>query len=212
MDLELQEHSEHISRIRRAKEKALDKILTFAYENYYKNDVNRMVNRFWDKSEIEIISNYIKKCKGGSYKYAFITVNPNSITNDNLTHFIKKIDKCCRKIWVERCLWCLEQRGDSRELADQGHGIHAHILLEIKNGKRSSEIRRETYNTFKHLVGNRNHVNIIFSMVDSNFVNYISGQKKDPSKQVKSEMDLYWRGLMELKPIYGNWFDINIEE
>lgn len=193
----------HIMLMQKCMEKAKMKILTNASHAWLMADPARMVDSYWSHNDIEMLSEYYKKCGRGGYKFVFITVNPES--HIQLSMFMRKLKKCCRKVWITKHLFCLEQRGDTP--SNMGNGMHSHMLFEIKPGKRKSEITREVRNTFKYLVGNLLEINFKWSMTATNFENYINGIKKSDDKKEKCEMDLIWREQNDLEATYGNWYE-----
>lgn len=80
-----------------------------------------------------------------------ITINPKP--NTDVTLFVKLMEKAMTKKWITKSYWCFEWRNIDE-------GLHAHAIIQYKT-KRPSEIKREFQTTFKNLIGNNKHVNII---------------------------------------------------
>lgn len=153
---------------------------------------------------IGIMDSYIQKTRCG-YKYMFITVNPRPGTE--LDFLVARMSKFLRKCWVSEFIYCYEQRGDVIT-TPLGSELHVHILVKLTKYKRPSDVKRETWNTFKNCCGNKQHVLVKPSMESTNFVNYIMGEKKDPKKTKAVEFDRQWREEVCLLDFYSTWKNI----
>lgn len=138
------------------------------------------------------ITEYIESRNGNRYKYIMITVNPNEDVEHKL--FCKKIRKALKKVWINNWMYCIEWR-------DGEKGMHAHIKIWLDENKNPYRCKGEFYNTFKHVVGNKQHINIRYSNTDGCFEKYImgikDGEKKknyadDIGNRVKYKMEKYY--------------------
>lgn len=136
-------------------------------------------------------------------KMLWLTVNPkDSVSHEDL---LSKIRKFNSKKWVSHSWYSLEQRGTSEK--DRGKGVHCHILVEMDSKipkKPECEIRRETYNTFKGLVGARKAVDIrlVPPTWKEDKLEYLRGHKDDEDKDTKVAEDILWREANGIKSIY----------
>lgn len=160
------------------------------------NDINEMGNWEYDfyvgnciKEEKELLRKEMK-AKKPDKRYVMVTVNvkPNTKVDD----LVKKWEKLIGKKWVTDSYSCLEWR-------ELENGLHLHSCLEYAK-KAKCEIRRECYNTFKKLVGNKLHVNFQYNTKKDGFVKYIDGWKKMNDGYERKESDKATK-LMRLK--YG---------
>lgn len=141
---------------------------------------------------------------GPSSKYVFIVVNPSPEAQLNLPKLIELASKAMSKVFIEHYIMSFEQRGvlDSPEF---GTGIHMNFLI-VKNEqnmkKKPKRIADEIYNTFKNVCGNRMHVVHRYAANPENFLNYILGEKSDPSKLDLIFGDIEWRKSVGLAGYY----------
>lgn len=139
--------------------------------------------------------------------FYFITISPRDTTPYH--EFKKAVDKYTQRKWVRSYVYVYEQRGmHDQEL---GKGIHMHMIL-VKPEKNFARLLKETKNTFKDLIDDN-----CSSAIDidgrylrdlKNSITYILGKKKDPTKQLKQEMDKLWREKYNIKEYYVNNFSI----
>lgn len=174
-------------------EKAAKKVACeYYYEAIHKDP--GMLNNFLPDSEVENIKEYVlSKEYGQRYKYLMITVNPKE--GMCLTAFHKQIRKSVKKIFIAKSMYCFEWRNIDE-------GLHCHIKIWLKKRKKEVyNIKREFYNTFKHLVGNKQHVNARYSNRDGCFEDYIMGMKAGKPKDTH-QVDVEMRKKHGLKDIY----------
>lgn len=138
--------------------------------------------------------------KRGNRRYRFALITPDFKDNMDVKEVCKKIEKCCKKKWIGKFLWCVEWR-------QEDSGLHAHIRIEITKKKKPSEMKREVFNTFKNLVTNTKFINWRFSNRDNAFVDYVMGykvNKKSKKMELKkySEVDKKMREKYKLKNYY----------
>lgn len=138
------------------------------------------------KSEVR---EYLESRNSSRYKYAMFTINPKEGTV--FSELQKKVEKALKKVWVENYLFCYEWR-------DKDKGLHVHIKVWIKKEKNPYHCKREIYNTFKHLVGNKKHVNVRYSNREGCFDEYIKNGIKDGKKKKNSEFDRINRELLNI--------------
>lgn len=144
-----------------------------------------------------IMDNYIKKLRNG-FEFAMFVVNFRP--DVELEDILVKIRKCLKKIWFKDWMWNLEQRGECAE--EMGKGIHFNLYIELESYKRPSDMHREIYNTFKHLVNNKMCVCGRYAHDGENFKNYVMGIKADKSKERMMIFDRNWRLDLGLKDYY----------
>lgn len=112
-----------------------------------------------------------------------------------------KVKKAIKKKWIVRYMYCWEWRDRNEK------GMHVHMKVELKDGKSPYECRREMYNTFKSLVGNKQHVNSRYSNEEGCFVQYIKGYRyKGDIRSSKNDWDGKIREDLGLRPYYGEEF------
>lgn len=180
---------------KKAVERAISKTICDFYSDYIRNHPNIILRelpmnleddyRRWDAN------------RKGVYKYALATINfdQNKCTIEEM---LNRMDKICRKIWIEKYIYCFECRDK------EYNGIHVHMKIWIKDGKKPYECGREIYNTVKHVVGNRQHVNMRYSNIEGCFEPYIKGVKGDAMKK-NHKYDLEFRQANGLKDLYMNF-------
>lgn len=139
-------------------------------------------------------------------KFVFLTISHSS----NLENVLKHHDlmKSKKIMKLSNYYYSIEQRGET--LADLGQGLHSHIIIKVlpkylKNGNyQKSRLVKETANTYKV---EKNFIDVKFIYTDADFdrtLKYISGIKKDKSKQLKVEMDKVFRSNNNLDIVYTN--------
>lgn len=134
----------------------------------------------------------------------FITINPKP--DVALATFLTILHKYASRAMFSRTLYCVEQRGTIED-DNLGKGFHAHILCCRSNGYPPNKIKKHTYNSFKHLVGNESAIDYggRYCIV-ANRQSYIVGSKKDPAKHPKQAGDVVWREKHSIEPYYGKLF------
>ena len=141
------------------------------------------------------LQEYLKASKAEDRHNAFITINWKPGTTPENTHNI--ITNIITKKWIDEYAITWEQRGEDED--SLGTGYHNHILL-INLEKPKSQIHREIYSTVKNLVGNKFHVDV--RMIPASWIDdkleYMKGNKWDPAKAKKAQMDKLFRSKYEL--------------
>lgn len=136
----------------------------------------------------------------------FITVNPRP--DIDLLEFMKVLRKYVIKKWIDDYIYVIEQRGITED--ESGKGFHSHILIWKPDNKRSSEVIRETKNTFKKIcsVDNPSILNIQNCKEEDieKRKNYMLGLKAlddDPSKEQKQKIDIGFRERNNIEVYYS---------
>ncbi len=168
----MEKRMENLIRTMKARERAVNKLLDqYYFDKIMEGSFN--LDHFIEEEELEELEEYVERRQKRRYKYIMITVNPKEDTPWRTLN--KKVLKCIAKKWIKNATWCYEWR-------EKKMGLHAHIRCEIED-KNPCEINRECYNTFKHLVGNKLHVNIKMSNANKAFLNYVKGLKNGKQKE-----------------------------
>lgn len=105
-------------------------------------------------------------------RYYLITVN--FIPNPPLKEVIKLYFRWKKKKWIKTTYTCLEVRNEKYE------GLHLHSEVTATKKKPKSEIIRETYSTFKKLLGSKASVDVQINK--HGFKPYINGIKNKIAK------------------------------
>lgn len=138
--------------------------------------------------------------------YMFITINPKPEVKLDL--FKKLVLRYCKRSMIKQYLCVFEQR--AAEYEEVGKGFHAHILIERDVSYPPSKVRKNTYNSFKNVVGNPKHVDIpTGKQVVNNRQKYMLELKKQQAKRKSQIMNLRWRKENNLFHFYGNLFHIS---
>lgn len=176
---------------------ALTGIWQNAFREFYQKNPEEMM-QFASNAEKEILGNYLRNVNRGA-RYLYFVINFKD--DIPLSTIMKKMQKACRKVWISRYIWTLEQRGNDED--SMGMGIHGNIVIEVGRYKRPCEAKREMYNTFKHCVGNQMHVCMRRSHDPTNFLKYTLGEKEE-SKMELVEWDRIWRDSLGIEDYYGD--------
>lgn len=176
----------------------MNKIVDKLYGQLLEDDIVENMDFRWDRFIPEDMVNkmkeYMKARRGSRYRWILLTVNVKEGTDLHL--LMKKSEKCSKKIWIKHAEWCYEWR-------EVCTGLHMHMAIEVDDEvkKKPSEMRRECYNTFKHLIGNPQHVNMKFSN-QCCFNSYIRGIKNGEWKENR-ENDIRLRLEYGLEATYS---------
>lgn len=166
-----------MSLFRRSKEKDIRKLLKEFWYDKCMNESAEMDDYVPEIMQEEVYKYLGKRGDKGRYNFAMFTVNFREDVKWGLVK--KKFEKYRKKVWIEKELSCVEWR-------DGDKGLHIHSKVWIRQpteGERKVySFKREVYNTFKSLVGNRLHVNVRYSNKKGCFDEYImrikGGEKK----------------------------------
>lgn len=180
---------------------SLKKVITNKFNLYWTDflENEEVVKMYPIFKDIEIINN-----KKDKTEFVFITVNPRP--DVSLKIFMDTIQKAISKVWIERYIYVIEQRGENEE--ELGKGIHTHILL-YKGKKKLSELHREMGNTFKKIVDTSNYALFNISGCKDEDIdkrkNYMLGIKNDENKHLKQKMDVIYRLRNNIETSYQKW-------
>lgn len=184
--------NEGMTRFYESKKYALQKIEKEFWYDFYMKDPEALKFQY-PKSIGNDLCEYLTKRGRSRYKYIMFTVNPREGTSVEL--FNNKIEKCLKKVWIKNYIACIEVRNERHE------GMHCHIRVEVIDGKYSYDCKREVYNTFKHLVDHKLHVNARYSNREGAFVEYVKGFKKGTRKSCWTFSEQF-RGKHSLPSVY----------
>lgn len=155
-----------------------------AFEIGKKRAYEKLSQMFWhdyiiEHIDEEIISNSMKewahqKFQKSSANIFMITVNPRDDVDLDILN--KKVEKAIKKKYIDHFMYCYEWREENK-------GLHCHIRIVTNKKKKRSEIKREFYNTFKHLVGNSMHVDVKYGCRKDSYIDYIKGIKNGQPKE-----------------------------
>lgn len=189
------------------------KLFVSALSDFKKKKITKVLNMEYELQKIEDLKNLrtyeleLKKEMQNVVKpqlCMFITINPKP--DVELSTFLTILHKYCNRSMFSRTLYCVEQRGTLKD-DNLGTGIHAHVLVCRANGYPPNKIKKNTYNSFKHLVGNEAAIDYGGRYcIIPNRESYITGQKKDPKKHPKQEGDKIWCEKHSIEPYYGKLF------
>lgn len=188
--------NDRINRIGKSKIRTIDKIMDQFFYDKYTEEPTLIEEEFMGLKDEFLKWSYERSAKS-RYKYAMFTIN--FIEGVELVEILKRMKKCCSKKWIERYMWCIEQRGTGD--IDLGEGKHVHLKVWIKDGKSVYRCRGEVYNTFKKMVGNKKHVNVRYSNRKGCFGDYIRGYKGGKKKD-KYDADQAFRERNNLMDVY----------
>lgn len=131
-------------------------------------------NSYIADSEKDKFVEWVKKRTNSRYRFAMFTINFKPEADIEIIK--KAIKKATKKCWIENWKYCWE-------CTKNDDNLHIHMKVEIKDGKNSYECKREMYNTFKNVVGNKMHVNVRYSNRTDCFDKYLDGLKDDKMKE-----------------------------
>ena len=134
----------------------------------------------------------------------FITISPQK--DVSVKTLYDKTNKMVKNKTIESYLYVFEQR--EQEDVNKAYGLHMHILIKHKFTKYSRFISqiKSTYSGVVGDVNNPRFIDIKYckEMQDVyNMVEYMIGEKKDPIKQKKQNIDKLWRERWGIKEYYG---------
>lgn len=134
-------------------------------------------------------------------KIYWITINPKN--EISFADFEAKMRKFLTRKWIKEYYATFEQRSEDYK---NPFGFHCHALLVVSESKRKSEILRETFNSFKDMVGNKLHCdvrNYPYSFFADKMA-YLRGEKDDEAKDRKVEADRLWRNEIGIPDIISS--------
>lgn len=146
-----------------------------------------------------------KMAEDHNNKYMFFTINPKPSVE--LENFLKVVAKAVTKTCFTDYLYVIEQRGTNSATA--GEGFHAHILVKRNLQYKPFKCKKNMQNTFskmcdvtKEALFNVKYLNTEWAL---DKVAYIStGGKTGEGKDIKQDIDVWWREKKDISPYYGN--------
>lgn len=114
------------------------------------------------------------EARGARWRYGMVTVNFKPGADHK--QIVKKTEKMMKKKWIIDHGIRFECRNEDME------GIHVHAWFEVSANKNIYRTKGEFINTMKDLIGNRQHVHVIYSNEIKKFKNYVNGFKKGQKK------------------------------
>lgn len=209
MDNQRKSSEERMDLWSKGRDKAIVKMfMEYCYDKFSENprDIMHMVPAS-DKDDFE---KYVLKRNNNRYKYLLITINYKP--DVDIKEIVKKTEKVTKKKWINKAMWCYEQRekdekleglldGEKLPLPYIFKGIHVHMKVWLSEKKNPYHCKREVFNTVKHIVGNKMHVNVRYSNRDGCFDAYCNGWKNESHKP-GWEMDCLMRKRLGLEYVY----------
>lgn len=156
-----------------AEKKALLRKFTEIHYEFLHNDMEEWINYIPKKYRKTAIMHSKNRAIGQRYRYLLITVNPRE--GSNMSRFMTKVYKYLKKKWIKKSMTCIEWRNEDK-------GLHMHSKVWLMEGKKPYDCKREVFNTFKEMLGNKLHVDILYSNIDGCFEKYIRGLKRGQPK------------------------------
>lgn len=200
MEKELKENMKFSELMYKARIKAIEKKMYQFWMHKLEQEPEKLMGKYIGKYRDELFD-YTQKSGGKKYECLMVTINLKE--DVDLQEVIKKTKKCIKKVWINKYLYCYEVRGENR-------GLHIHMKLIIRDNKKIYDCKREIYNTYKHLVGNKLHVNMRYSKNINAFEDYILGYKEGELKEHHRDSVIY-RDENGLMPYYSNYYRETIE-
>lgn len=187
---------------KKLRQDALKKVLVRRYENYMSHlleseTAEELLPTLKKIKELEISKD---ECLKSSY--VLITIAPEKSVG--LLELIRLVEKFVKLKWVKSYCYVLEQRysGEPNEKYKKpGDGLHIHIFMD-KGEYRHSHLKRDFERIF-HNIQSNNDFSYRWPRDVDKTMNYLLGDKKDPSKQLKQVQDRIWRQENSIKDFYG---------
>lgn len=135
-------------------------------------------------------------------KYALITIRPAPGTCP--VYFVKAVADFIERPWVRGAEYHFEQTGECEQ--ELGDGFHVHIVAICKKSIRVQEILESAAKDFEckysiQIGNNRNK--FLKTETDLEYaLNYIRGDKHDPTKATAVTLNNEWRQLMDIQDVY----------
>ena len=194
--------------IDKIKKEALLKVIQNKYTKYYSDIIDysspeELAKILPDLAELKKKQEDLGDIKSGPIM--FITISPEKSVGP--FELIKYLEKFVKLKFVKKYLYVLEQRYNgepNEEYKKEGDGMHAHLLLD-KETYKFSHVKRDCQRVFKNMVCNIDYQYRLERDIGKT-QKYMTGEKKDPSKQIKQNYDKVWRQAMGLKNFYGDLF------
>jgi len=183
------------------KQQKLKQLLNKSY------NAERMGQEWKEVKEYEVeLDQTIRENKAEKHNNLFLWLTVNPKADVELEDFKDVIDKFAKRTMFSDYLYVYEQRG--KEETSIGDGFHAHLLLKRNMDYKPSKVIFNSKNTFKRITNVDNFDIFNYRWVSDEFkkdkVQYIIGIKTGEEKDLKQEMDVYFRKYNELEDYYGN--------
>lgn len=138
---------------------------------------------------------------GAYYTHYWITVNvaPGTLLAD----LQARVKKYVHRRMLRSSEWVYEQRASTDD--ESGKGLHVHLLVQPAKPISLTSIRKNTYNTFKVLVGCEKAVHVLPCKTEADVEKrrrYMSGEKDSTEKMEKCAVDKDWRFKNNLQDMY----------
>jgi len=124
----------------------------------------------------------------------------------SISDIIDISSRLSKRKFMDQYWYNFEQRGES---VDSIHGIHSHWL--ILSSHPSGQLHRDVYNTLKHVVSTKQHIDVRVyprEMLQDK-LDYLQGKKWDPEKEGKVRVDKEFRKINSLDLIYTNAIQVS---
>ncbi len=146
-----------------------------------------------------------KMAEKNNNTYMFFTINPKPSVK--LEEFLKVTAKAVTKTCFTSYLYVIEQRGN--DSATAGKGFHAHILVKRNLNYKPAKCKDNMKSTFLKMCNVKNNALFNVKYLNTEWANdkvtYIStGGKTGDGKDVKQDIDVWWRKEFDILPYYGD--------
>lgn len=178
------------------------KFLQILKMDYEQNKIFKDIKKIEDATKEQLLKYRAEKRLD---LYIFLTVNPpdGKVSPEEL---LKMCIRAMSRKFIGKYHFVIEQRG--KTIDEAGKGMHAHLLFQRNINYKPAVIKRDLKNTFKKCFNNINDSNFNFKKCGKEFyearLTYIQGGKTGPEKDVKMEVDQYFRKKFNLENIYEN--------
>lgn len=146
-----------------------------------------------------------KMAEAYNNKYMFFTINPKPSVK--LEDFIKVLAKSATKTCFTDYLYVIEQRGNNSATA--GNGFHAHMLFKRNLNYKPCKCKKNMQGTFLKMCDVKKEALFNVKYLNTEWANdkvkYMShGGKTEDGKDIKQDIDIWWREKNDILPYYGN--------
>jgi len=175
----------------------------------FRDQINLFIDSLWrEECEDAYCQGVLKSIKENGYRqyqklksidsFQWVTVNPKPETS--FESFKKDVDKYVNQKHIEAAEYVYEQRGSNDDT--MGQGFHVHLLVKTKTNK--ADFEKRTRAKFSKYCGNDKH--IYMKSCPLKFIKdkqaYMRGEKIEPGKETKCEIDKLWRIKNNLNQYY----------
>lgn len=182
---------------------AVKKVFTKIYADKILQEIRD--NEFSDVEILDIYHQYRLKESNKLGNVLFVTINPRP--DINFDDFKIICDKYVGKKWIQSCIYVFEQRGKTIE--ELGKGFHCHMLLWRQPDKRPNQVISESKKHFAKICETENPSILNIKNCKEEDIQkrkkYMLEDKSvrdDPTKEVKQDMDVKWRQLLNIGSYY----------